>query len=102
KDGWVGLMVVTVQHWRDFCVLIGKHDWLEDESLYLYKNRHARRDEILAGVHAWTRPRTSAEIVELANSLRIPAAFIGNGATIPGFDHLVERHAFVANPRGGF
>src|SRR5207302_5639860 len=53
-------------------------------------------------VQAWTRPRTSDEIIELATLLRLPVAPIGNGAKVTSFEHFVARGTFVPSPDGAF
>jgi crotonobetainyl-CoA:carnitine CoA-transferase CaiB-like acyl-CoA transferase len=102
KDGHVGFMVVTGQQWLDFCVLVERPDWGDDPELGLMAKRVARRDELVAAIDAWCAQRTNAEVLELADLLRVPAAVVGDGPTIPTMDHLVERNAFVRNKRDGF
>lgn len=102
KDGHVGFMVVTGQQWLDFCVLVERPDWGDDPELGLMAKRVARRDELVAAIDEWCAERTNAEVLELADLLRVPAAVVGDGPTIPEMDHLVERKAFVRNKRGGF
>ncbi len=102
KDGFVGFMVVTGQQWLDFCVLVEQPQWLEDESLIRFQTRAQRRPELLAVIDAWMSERSTAEVLELAEALRIPAAEVGNGATIPHFAQLASRDWYVRNPRGGF
>lgn len=102
KDGYVGFMVVTGQQWLDFCVLVEQPDWADDPDLGIMAKRAMRRAELVAAIDGWCRERTTAEVLELADLLRIPAAAIGTGAIIPSMDHLVERRAFVPNPSGGF
>lgn len=102
KDGHVGFMVVTGQQWLDFCVLVERPDWGDDADLGLMAKRVARRDELVAAIDGWCAQRTNAEVLELADLLRVPAAVIGDGPTIPAMDHLVERNAFVRNKRDGF
>ena len=102
KDGFVGFMVVTGQQWLDFCVLVEQPHWLDDESLIRFENRAQRRQELLAVIDAWMAERSTAEVLELADALRIPAAEVGNGATIPYFAQLAARDWYVRNPRGGF
>ena len=102
KDGFVGFMVVTGQQWLDFCVLVEQPQWLEDESLIRFQTRAQRRPELLAAIDAWMAERSTAEVLELAEALRIPAAEVGNGATIPHFAQLAARNWYVRNPRGGF
>ncbi len=102
KDGFVGFMVVTGQQWLDFCVLVEQPEWLNDEALIRFQTRAQRRPELLAAIDSWMAERSTAEVLELADALRIPAAEVGNGASIPHFDHLAARHWYVRNPRGGF
>jgi crotonobetainyl-CoA:carnitine CoA-transferase CaiB-like acyl-CoA transferase len=102
KDGFVGFMVVTGQQWLDFCVLIEQPGWLEDESLIRFQTRARRRPELLATIDSWMATRSTAEVLELADALRIPAAEVGTGATIPHFEQLAAREWFVRNPQGQF
>jgi len=101
-DGYIGLAVVTAQMWHDFCVLVDRPDWAADESLYLYRARWARWAELVAAIREATRAHTTVELMERATRLRLPVAPIGNGATVPHFDHFAERGDFVRNPTGGF
>ena len=99
-DGWVSLQTTTGQQWLDFFVMIGRDDWLVDEQMARGTHRTLHRDEIEPVIDAWTSTRPTAEIVELATAMRIPVAEVGNGATLPRFDHLVERGAFATNAHG--
>ena len=100
-DGWVGLWVTTGQQWLDFCSMIERTDWLEDASLGLMDNRAMRHDELVGVIDEWASTRTTDEVVEFAALLRIPVAPIGNGATLPTFDHFTDRGAFTTHPRSG-
>lgn len=101
KDGWIAYWVTTGQQWLDFCAMLERVDWLEDPSLGLMDNRALRHDEIVAGVDDWTAERTTQEIVDFATALRLPIAAVGNGATLPTFDHYVERRCYTTHPRTG-
>jgi crotonobetainyl-CoA:carnitine CoA-transferase CaiB-like acyl-CoA transferase len=102
SDGWIGFWVTTGQQWLDFCTMIEQFDWLEDPSLGLMDNRALRSDELIEAIERWTSERTTEEIIEFASLLRLPVAPIGNGETLPTFDHFVERQTYVPNPRSGF
>ncbi|WP_328354941.1 CoA transferase [Mycobacterium sp. NBC_00419] len=102
KDGYVGFMVVTGQQWLDFCSLIDRSDWMDDPELGLMANRFVRRHELMDAIDAWSIQHTTAEVLELADLLRVPAANVGTGATIPELEHLVERRAYETNASGGF
>lgn len=102
KDGYVGFMVVTGQQWQDFCVLIGRSEWMADPQLAVMTGRAEREHEVRAAIREYTTAHTTAEVVELASMLRVPVAPIGDGTTVTAFDHFVERKAYLKNPRSGF
>jgi crotonobetainyl-CoA:carnitine CoA-transferase CaiB-like acyl-CoA transferase len=100
SDGYVGFMVVTGQQWLDFCAMIGRGDWLEDPSLGLFVNRMQRAAELISVIEDWTRTRTTEEITELADALRVPASPIVRGDTATTTDHFVASGFLVDNPHG--
>jgi crotonobetainyl-CoA:carnitine CoA-transferase CaiB-like acyl-CoA transferase len=99
-DGWVSLQTTTGQQWLDFCVMVGRDDWLADGEMARGTYRTLHRDEIEPVIDAWTSARSTAEIVELATAMRIPVAEVGNGANLPHFDHLAEGGWFATNAHG--
>jgi crotonobetainyl-CoA:carnitine CoA-transferase CaiB-like acyl-CoA transferase len=99
-DGFVGFCTITNQQWRDFLVLIERGDLVDDPELAHYFTRNERRAEVYAMIHAWTRSRTIAEIVERATLLRIPVAPIGTGATVTDLEQFRTRGAYVPAPAG--
>lgn len=102
KDGYVGFMCVTGQHWLDFCVLAQHPEWMDDPELGLSINRHKRRTELNSAINEWCAEHTVQEILELADLLKVPATAVGDGATVPHFDQFQECEFFVKNPGGGF
>jgi crotonobetainyl-CoA:carnitine CoA-transferase CaiB-like acyl-CoA transferase len=102
RDAWVGFCLFTAQQWKDFSLLIERPDLGEDPSLMHMVSRMERQAEIREIVRGVTRQKTTAEILELAEALRIPAAPIGNGANLPTNAHFRGRGVFVPNPRGDF
>ncbi len=102
KDGYVGFMVVTGQQWLDFCSLIDRTDWMDDAELGIMAHRFRRRHELMGAIDEWASQRTCAEILEIADVLRVPAALVGTGASIPEVEHLAARKAFETNESGGF
>jgi crotonobetainyl-CoA:carnitine CoA-transferase CaiB-like acyl-CoA transferase len=99
-DGWVSLQTTTGQQWLDFCVMIGRDDWLVDERMARGTYRTLHRDEIEPVIDAWTTTHATADIVELATAMRVPVAEVGNGETLPHFDHLVDGGWFTTNAHG--
>jgi crotonobetainyl-CoA:carnitine CoA-transferase CaiB-like acyl-CoA transferase len=101
RDGFVGFAVVNrLQHWLDFCTMIGHQDWADDPTLYAVVNRAERSDELNPVIWAWAAERTTAEIVELAALWRVPAIEVGHGASIPRMDQFAGYGFFDTNPSG--
>jgi crotonobetainyl-CoA:carnitine CoA-transferase CaiB-like acyl-CoA transferase len=100
KDGWVGLCTITGQQWKDFCSLIGQQEVGDSERYLDARNRMADLESVHRMIHAWTKEHTVAEIVEVAQMMRIPANPLGDGRTLPEMDQFVEREVFLKNPAG--
>ncbi len=98
-DGYVGFNTNTRQQLEDFCALIGRLD-VVDEYAYL-PSRTKRWDAWNELVHAYTTQHTTAEIVELASSLRIPVAPVCDGRTVLDQDQFVARKVFRPAVDGG-
>jgi len=99
-DGWVGLCTYTGQQWSDFCGLIERPDLAEDERFFHAAERFKNRSLVLGAIHAWTRERSVAEIVENASLRRVPAAPVLDAQGVLACDHFQARGAFVDNPHG--
>jgi crotonobetainyl-CoA:carnitine CoA-transferase CaiB-like acyl-CoA transferase len=91
---------VTSQQWEDFCLMIGRPEIGRDERFRWAQERSAHLAFFQEVIHAWTRTRKVAEILEQTELLRIPSAPIGNGESLPRTDHFAERGVFVENPHG--
>ncbi len=101
KDGHVGFCTISAQQWKDFCSMLGRQDVAENPVYLDGSARMADLDFIQDMMHSWTCEKTTDEVIELCEPLRIPVAPIGNGRDLPDFDHMIERGAFERAP-GGF
>jgi crotonobetainyl-CoA:carnitine CoA-transferase CaiB-like acyl-CoA transferase len=101
-DGWAVFTTNSAQQFQDFCVMIGRTDWLDDPEMARVASRFTHRDEFLRAVHDYTTKRSTAEILEDAAALRIPSGPVLNGATVPEFDHFIQRGVFQPNASGRF
>ena len=101
-DGFVGFSTMAQQQFQDFLRMIGAEDWVDDPVISSPFERWAARDMFFERVHAWTKARTTEEIISIASSLRIPVSLIGNGEIVPTFEAFEGRDMFVENPSGGF
>jgi crotonobetainyl-CoA:carnitine CoA-transferase CaiB-like acyl-CoA transferase len=100
RDGYVGITMVTGQQWLDFAAMVDCPELMDNPELSRQLGRWKYRDRIRELIGPWMRERTVDEIVELGALFRLPIAQIGNGATIPGMDHVLARSILTASPAG--
>ncbi|MBV8160064.1 MAG: CoA transferase [Acidimicrobiia bacterium] len=101
-DGYVVFTTNSAQQFESLLLMIGRGDLVEDKDLARPTVRFKRREEFSAAVHAFTRPRPSAQLLEEAASWRIPAGPVLNGETIPAFEQFEARGVFAPSPSGRF
>jgi crotonobetainyl-CoA:carnitine CoA-transferase CaiB-like acyl-CoA transferase len=97
-DGWVGINCLTGQHWLDVCAMLGLPEFAERQMDIMMGG--PERAEFFARAAPLLAEQTVAEIVELSQTLRIPAAPVNDGATVLDSPQYAERGFFVE--RGGF
>ncbi|MEZ4282762.1 MAG: CoA transferase [Myxococcota bacterium] len=101
KDGHIGICTQTGQQWSDFCAMLGRQDIAEDPRFLEGRERMEQIDFMQEFIHGWMKQKTTAEVVELCELIRIPVAPIGNGKDLPLFDHFQARGVYGRAP-GGF
>ena len=92
-DGWVGINCLTGQHWLDVCAMLELPEFGEQQ--YAIMMGGPERAEFFAAAQPWLSDRTVAEIVELSQALRIPAAPVADGACALQCPQYVKRDFFV-------
>jgi crotonobetainyl-CoA:carnitine CoA-transferase CaiB-like acyl-CoA transferase len=97
-DGWVGINCLTGQHWLDVCAMLGLPEFAEDQIAITLGG--PERAEFFARAEPLLAKQTVVEIVELSQSLRIPAAPVNDGATVLECPQYAKRGFFVES--GGF
>ncbi|WP_238428810.1 CaiB/BaiF CoA-transferase family protein [Frankia nepalensis] len=102
SDGFVTVTTNSATQFQDFCVQVGRPEWSADGGLARAVSRFARRDEFLAGVHAYSTARTSAEVLAEASDFRIPAGPVLHGANVADFEQFVARGVFRRSASGRF
>ncbi|HSZ37890.1 MAG TPA: CoA transferase [Acidimicrobiales bacterium] len=102
SDGCVVFTANSAQQFQDFLVLIERPDLLEDPELAMVGKRFARRAEFIDAVRAYTRNKTSAELLDTAAAFRIPAAPVLDAPGVLAFEHFEKRDVFVPSPSGRF
>ncbi|CQD19429.1 caib/baif family protein [Mycobacterium lentiflavum] len=92
-DGWVGINCLTGQHWLDVCAMLGLPEYGEQQLAIMLGG--PERDEFFAKAEPMLAAQTVAEIVELGQALRIPAAPVNDGASVLDCPQYAERGFFV-------
>ena len=92
-DGWVGINCLTGQHWLDVCAMLELPEYGEQQVAIMLGG--PERAEFFAKAEPWLAERTVAEIVELGQALRIPAAPVNDGATVLESPQYAKRGFFV-------
>jgi crotonobetainyl-CoA:carnitine CoA-transferase CaiB-like acyl-CoA transferase len=92
-DGWVGINCLTGQHWLDVCDMLGLPEYGEQQFAIMMGG--PERAEFYAAAQPWLDERTVADIVELSQALRIPAAPVADGADVLDSPQYAERGFFV-------
>lgn len=99
-DGWVGINCLTGQHWLDVCAMLGLPEYGEHQIAIMMGG--PERAEFFAKAEPLLANQTVAEIVELGQALRIPAAAVNDGATVLGCPQYAERGFFVTGGTEGW
>jgi len=99
-DGWLGINCLTGQHWFDTCAMLGLPEYAEQQIAIMLGG--PERAEFFEKAQPWLSERTVAEIVELSQAMRIPAAPVNDGATVLDSPQYLEREFFVDAASAGF
>ncbi|MBB3751529.1 crotonobetainyl-CoA:carnitine CoA-transferase CaiB-like acyl-CoA transferase [Mycolicibacterium sp. BK634] len=92
-DGWIGINCLTGQHWLDVCAMIGLPEFGEHQIAIMLGG--PERDEFFAKAQPWLDSMNVADLVELSQAMRIPAAPITDGASILASPQYRERGFFL-------
>ncbi|MED5812107.1 CoA transferase [Mycolicibacterium sp. 050232] len=98
-DGWIGINCLTGQHWLDVCAMVGLPDFEEHQIAIMIGG--PEREEFFAKAQPWLDSINVADLVELSQAMRIPAAPVTDGQTILDCPQYADRGFFIeANAAG--
>ncbi len=92
-DGWIGINCLTGQHWLDVCAMVGLPEFGEHQIAIMLGG--PERDEFFDKAQPWLDSMRVADLVELSQAMRIPAAPINDGSTILDCPQYRDRGFFV-------
>ncbi|OBK82585.1 CaiB/BaiF CoA-transferase family protein [Mycobacterium sp. 1165178.9] len=98
-DGWIGINCLTGQHWLDVCAMVGLPEFGDHQIAIMLGG--PERAEFFAKAQPWLDSMTVADLVELSQAMRIPAAPVNDGASILDCPQYRERGFFIESEAGG-
>ncbi|MBT4512576.1 MAG: CoA transferase, partial [Chloroflexi bacterium] len=99
-DGLVGINLLTARHFEDFCNLVGIPQHIPNQIALQLAG--PLLDAFHRDVQPWVSERSLDEIVDILQSLRIPAVPVSNGRTLPELAQLKLRGFYKKYPDTGF
>lgn len=91
--GWP-IAVGRAEDWANLVRVMGRDDWLRDESLCSPEARRAREDEIEAGIAAWTRTQSAAKAAAVLQGAGVAAAPVHRSDEVTQDPHLQASRFF--------
>ncbi|MBV8806991.1 MAG: CoA transferase [Sinobacteraceae bacterium] len=92
-DGWIGINCLTGQHWLDVCAMVGLPEFGEHQIAIMLGG--PEREEFFAKAQPFLDSMAVADLVELSQAMRIPAAPINDAASILDCPQYRERGFFI-------
>jgi crotonobetainyl-CoA:carnitine CoA-transferase CaiB-like acyl-CoA transferase len=93
SDGWLALICVTDEHWKNLTKAMRREDLQGDENLGSLKGRVARMDEVDALVSGWTKRFGKEELFALLMRHRVPCAPVRELSEVTSDRHMHARGA---------
>lgn len=84
KDGYIGISILTGQHWQDFCVMTEMYEWIADERFTTLDKRLENKEVFQERFDKWLMEHTKEEIIQLGGEWRIPVNLV------PDFEEMVD------------
>lgn len=95
KDGYIGITVLTGQHWQDFCAMTEMYDLMEDQRFTTIKERLKNKDLFQSRLDEWLMRHTREEVLKLGAEWRVPVIPVPTFAELPEFPQYKERDVFI-------
>ena len=99
-DGWVGVNPLNQQGWNDLCEVVGLTEF-RDRLRELLADRLLGQ-EFQKRAAPWFRAHNGDAIVDLMQSIRVPATRVLDGRGLLEHPQLEARNVFVEQPAGDF
>jgi len=91
RDGYVAIICVTDEHWRNLAHAMGRDQLADDPRFTTHADRVKIMPEVDAIVEDWTSRHTKDEVFEAARAAHIPAAPVRHLEEVMNDPHLHQR-----------
>lgn len=98
RDGYIGINTLTFQQWEDCCNIMGVPEYIPRQ-LEL-RQAGETLDRYYRTIRPWLMERTASEVLDLCQTLRIPAVLLGNGENLPEVEQYKARSYYTRNLGG--
>jgi CoA:oxalate CoA-transferase len=95
RDGYLAIIVVTEQQWRNLCGAMECPELAEDERFRSNGRRYHHLEELDAIIGEWTSARSRADAVARLQSAKVPVAAVRGVGEMVEDRHLHERGALA-------
>jgi crotonobetainyl-CoA:carnitine CoA-transferase CaiB-like acyl-CoA transferase len=100
RDGYIGINTLTAQQWADCCNIIGVPEYIPRQLELRLAGEVL--DRFYQEIEPWLMERTANEIIDLCQTLRIPAVLLGNGKSLPEVEQLKARGYYTRDQEDKF
>jgi len=94
EDRWVAIAVASQEEWEQFCHVLNKQDWIDDERFRTFQSRKKNEDELEGLISEWTKQHSREEIVQLLQEAGVPAGRLANTGDLFDDPQLQHRQHF--------
>lgn len=95
EDRWCVITVFTEEEWAAFSSAIGSPSWTRNERFMTFKDRKKNEDELESLISEWTIQHDAHDVMEILQSVGVPAASVQNSKDLLEDPQLMERKAVV-------
>jgi len=100
KDGYVGINILTPQHFEEFCNMVGAPEYSSLQGTLMVPGPDL--DKFYQAIDPWLKEHAAMEIVERLQTFRIPAALVSDGRMLPELAQLKDRSFYTRELEGSF
>lgn len=98
RDGWIGVLPYTGEHWRRFLTEIGRPEICREPWFVDAPSRQARIGELYSIVSSAMAERTTAEWMETLSRLDVPCSEVNRIEDLLDDPHLADVNFFSTDP----